>query len=68
MNTIAGIERYAAAEGDVGMFITLTAPSKYHPTRQVRKGEKQTVQRLMAGTMRHLIQRMRSVISAVSGA
>ncbi|HBA6895960.1 TPA: replication endonuclease, partial [Escherichia coli] len=35
MNTIAGIERYAAAEGDVGMFITLTAPSKYHPTRQV---------------------------------
>lgn len=39
MNTIAGIERYAAAEGDVGMFITLTAPSKYHPTRQVGKGE-----------------------------
>ncbi len=44
MNTIAGIERYAAAEGDVGMFITLTAPSKYHPTRQVRKGESKTVQ------------------------
>ncbi|CCJ43413.1 replication gene a protein [Escherichia coli] len=44
MNTIAGIERYAAAEGDVGMFITLTAPSKYHPTRQVGKGESKTVQ------------------------
>lgn len=44
MNTIAGIERYAAAEGDVGMFITLTAPSKYHPTRQVGKGNDKTVQ------------------------
>ncbi|MCS2163260.1 replication endonuclease [Scandinavium sp. H11S7] len=44
MNTIAGIERYAAKEGDVGMFITLTAPSKYHPTRQVGKGQSKTVQ------------------------
>ena len=44
MNTIAGIERYAAGEGDVGMFITLTAPSKYHPTRQVGKGKDKTVQ------------------------
>lgn len=44
MNTIAGIERYAAAEGHVGMFITLTAPSKYHPTRQVGKGKEKTVQ------------------------
>ncbi|MEB2729564.1 replication endonuclease [Citrobacter koseri] len=44
MNTIAGIERYAAVEGDVGMFITLTAPSKYHPTRQVGKGKEKTVQ------------------------
>lgn len=44
MNTIAGIERYAASNGDVGMFITLTTPSKYHPTRQVGKGESKTVQ------------------------
>ncbi|HCA9770861.1 replication endonuclease [Klebsiella variicola] len=44
MNTIAGIERYAASEGHVGMFITLTAPSKYHPTRQVGKGQSKTVQ------------------------
>ncbi|HCL5280868.1 TPA: replication endonuclease [Salmonella enterica] len=44
MNTIAGIERYAASVGDVGMFITLTTPSKYHPTRQVGKGENKTVQ------------------------
>ncbi|HDU3835084.1 TPA: replication endonuclease [Klebsiella aerogenes] len=44
MNTIAGIERYAASVGDVGMFITITAPSKYHPTRQVGKGENKTVQ------------------------
>lgn len=40
MNTIAGIERYAAGQGDVGMFITITTPSKYHPTRQVGKGDK----------------------------
>lgn len=33
MNTIAGIERYAASKSDVGMFITITTPSKYHPTR-----------------------------------
>lgn len=44
MNTIAGIERYAAGQGDVGMFITITTPSKYHPTRQVGKGDKKTVQ------------------------
>ncbi|WP_410698139.1 replication endonuclease [Citrobacter freundii] len=44
MNTIAGIERYAASVGDMGMFITLTTPSKYHPTRQVGKGEGKTVQ------------------------
>ncbi|EPZ5495422.1 TPA: replication endonuclease [Citrobacter farmeri] len=44
MNTIAGIERYAAVEGHVGMFITLTAPSKYHPTRQVGNGKDKTVQ------------------------
>lgn len=44
MNTIAGIERYAASVGDVGMFITITSPSKYHPTRQVGKGKDKTVQ------------------------
>lgn len=44
MNTIAGIERYASSVGDVGIFITLTTPSKYHPTRQVGKGESKTVQ------------------------
>ncbi|HDR2472566.1 TPA: replication endonuclease [Enterobacter soli] len=44
MNTIAGIERFAAGQGDVGMFITITTPSKYHPTRQVGKGDKKTVQ------------------------
>ena len=44
MNTIAGIERYATSVGDVGMFITITTQSKYHPTRQVGKGENKTVQ------------------------
>ncbi|QII37381.1 replication endonuclease [Rouxiella badensis] len=35
MNTIAFTEQYAADNGDVGMFITITTPSKYHPTRTV---------------------------------
>lgn len=42
MNTIAGIERYAGSVGHIGMFITLTTPSKYHPTRIV--GKDKTVQ------------------------
>ncbi len=43
MSTIAGIEKYAASAGHVGMFITITTPSKYHPTRQVGKKEKRQV-------------------------
>lgn len=42
MNTIAGIERYASSKGDVGMFITITTPSKHHPTRVT--GADKTVQ------------------------
>ncbi|WP_426785283.1 replication endonuclease [Rahnella variigena] len=45
MSTIAGTEKYAAANGDVGMFLTITTPSKYHPTRMVGKGDKRRVQR-----------------------
>jgi len=45
MSTIAGTEKYAAANGDVGMFLTITTPSKYHPTRIVGKGDKKRVQR-----------------------
>ncbi|BET96462.1 replication endonuclease [Xenorhabdus taiwanensis] len=37
MAQIAGIERVAMARGDIGMFITITTPSKYHPTRQMGK-------------------------------
>lgn len=44
MSTIAGIEKYAASERDVGMFITLTTPSKYHPTRVVGKKDNSQVQ------------------------
>lgn len=40
MSTIAGIERYASEQNDVGMFITLTTPSKYHPTRVIGKARK----------------------------
>jgi len=45
MSTIAGTEKYAAANGDVGMFLTITTPSKYHPTRMVGKGDNKRVQR-----------------------
>ena len=45
MSTIAGTEKYAAANGDVGMLLTITTPSKYHPTRIVGKGDKKRVQR-----------------------
>ncbi|WAT01025.1 replication endonuclease [Rouxiella chamberiensis] len=40
MNTIAFTEQYAADNGDVGMFITITTPSKYHPTRTVGKDKR----------------------------
>ncbi|CAI2467994.1 Bacteriophage replication gene A protein (GPA) [Serratia ficaria] len=44
MSTIAGIEKYAASEKHVGMFITITTPSKYHPTRVVGKQGAEKVQ------------------------
>lgn len=44
MNTISGIEKYAAISGDVGMFITITTPSKFHPTRTVGKDKDKRVQ------------------------
>lgn len=44
MSTIAGIEKYAASERHVGMFITITTPSKYHPTRVVGKEGAEKVQ------------------------
>lgn len=44
MSTIAGIERYAADQGDVGLFLTITTPSKYHPTRTKGKGDQKTAQ------------------------
>ncbi|WP_413514417.1 replication endonuclease [Serratia proteamaculans] len=37
MAMIAGVEQAAATRGDKGMFITITTPSKYHPTRAVGK-------------------------------
>ncbi|QQN37338.1 replication endonuclease [Rahnella aceris] len=44
MSTIAGIEGYAAEARDVGMFITITTPSKFHPTRTVGKDKDKRVQ------------------------
>ncbi|MEB6334264.1 replication endonuclease [Serratia rhizosphaerae] len=37
MAMIAGVEQAAATKGDKGMFITITTPSKYHPTRALGK-------------------------------
>ena len=37
MAMIAGVEQAADTRGDKGMFITITTPSKYHPTRTVGK-------------------------------
>lgn len=33
MNTLAGIEAYAATSSHIGLFITLTTPARFHPTR-----------------------------------
>src|SRR5471030_798880 len=32
MTMIAGVEKVASQQGDCGLFVTLTTPSKYHPT------------------------------------
>ena len=42
MSQMAGIERVAKERGDIGMFITLTCPSKYHPTK-LRKRNKDVI-------------------------
>ncbi|QBX66891.1 replication endonuclease [Serratia quinivorans] len=33
MNTLAGIETYAARSSHIGLFVTLTTPSRFHPMR-----------------------------------
>ena len=35
MAQAAGIQKVAEERGDIGLFITLTTPSKYHPTKQI---------------------------------
>ncbi|WP_438871036.1 replication endonuclease, partial [Providencia stuartii] len=42
MAQMAGIERVAKERGDIGMFITRTCPSKYHPTK-LRKRKKDVI-------------------------
>jgi hypothetical protein len=37
MTLIAGVEQVASDQGDRGLFITLTTPSKYHPTRMFNR-------------------------------
>ena len=34
---VAGIQEVAMQRGDVGMFVTITTPSKYHPTRLIKE-------------------------------
>ncbi|HHZ6806644.1 TPA: replication endonuclease [Morganella morganii] len=44
MAQIAGIERVAMQRGDIGMFVTITTPSKYHPTKVTgKKDEKKAI-------------------------
>lgn len=40
MTMTRGIENVACERGDIGLFLTLTCPSKYHATSKVRKGKK----------------------------
>lgn len=37
MTIVAGVQQAAEIKGDKGMFITITTPSKYHPTRTIGK-------------------------------
>ena len=44
MAQIAGIEKVAMQRGDIGMFVTITTPSKYHPTKVTgKKDEKKAI-------------------------
>lgn len=45
MTRIRGAEEYADAHGHVGLFLTLTAPSKYHAMRLVGNGPKRWAER-----------------------
>lgn len=45
MTRIRGAEEYADAHGHVGLFLTLTLPSKYHAMRLVGSGEKRWAER-----------------------
>jgi len=45
MTRIRGAEEYADAHGHVGLFLTLTAPSKYHAMRLVGNGTKRWAER-----------------------
>lgn len=44
MSNIAGIEGFASSQHHCGLFITITTPSKYHPTRKVGKKADRRVQ------------------------
>ncbi|WGO84694.1 replication endonuclease [Arsenophonus apicola] len=39
MAQMAGIEKVAMERKDIGMFVTLTCPSKYHPTKLRQRGK-----------------------------
>ncbi|UZX94729.1 replication endonuclease [Yersinia ruckeri] len=44
MSNIAGIEGFAASQHHCGLFVTITTPSKYHPTRKIGKKADKRVQ------------------------
>ncbi|WP_339053887.1 replication endonuclease [Arsenophonus endosymbiont of Crataerina pallida] len=39
MAQMAGIEKVALTRNDIGLFVTLTCPSKYHPTKLRQRGK-----------------------------
>lgn len=45
MTRIRGAEEYADSHGHIGLFLTLTAPSKYHAMRLVGHGKKRWAER-----------------------
>lgn len=45
MTRIRGCEEFADAEGHVGLFMTLTCPSRFHAVKAPKKGSKETPQR-----------------------
>lgn len=67
MAQIAGIERVAMQRGDIGMFVTITTPSKYHPTKVTGKKDEKRPLLIITGRKRLTRQRTDRHILFASG-